>query len=395
LLCKAESNRLDKTMLLWSDSERPVVHSFGIAGDFLPAARLVPAAGESWSSMAELALPVFRDLEFSLANLECPVGVEGLPAKIKPSLGGTFAAAGDVLDYLAALRVFAVGVANNHLFDYKRDGAERTCAALLERSFTPLGFGRALHNSPDILLYTFDGLQRVGLWAAARNVPDSATTLSTGIEPATIERAARVLSEMRACGTSCHVAFLHAGCEGTNFPDPEDVQFMDALATAGFDVVAACHSHRTSGYKTIRRRNGQVAHCFYGLGSLSSGVLYSALEHEGILAVVGLDASGAIACVEARPIFLDERGFGRSPVDDEGAVLLSRFQELSRRVADGSYRRAFYRDISKCLMKVQWNDVRVAFQRAGVRGVIEKLRRMRLTHFRRLYHKGLDAIGLR
>jgi hypothetical protein len=189
------------------------------------------------------------------------------------------------------------------------------------------------------------------------------------------------------------LALLHAGAEGTNYPDPEDAEFMEELAQMGFDVVAACHSHRISGYQTVRGKNG-AAHCFYGLGSLSSGVLYSPLEHEGILAGISLDASGAVCEVEAKPIYLDERGWGTAPSRQEGQKVLNRFQAISASIKDGSYRQQFYRDISRDMMGAQWRDVRIAFRRAGFRGILNKLTRMRPAHVRRLYHKSLRSFGL-
>jgi len=197
---------------------------------------------------------------------------------------------------------------------------------------------------------------------------------------------------METRGVRCRLALLHAGAEGTNYPDPEDAEFMEELAKMGFDVVAACHSHRISGYQTVRGKNG-AAHCFYGLGSLSSGVLYSPLEHEGILARISLDASGAVSEVEAQPIYLDQRGWGKVPSPQESEMILHRFQAVSASMEDGSYRQQFYRDISRDMMGAQWRDVRIAFERAGLRGILNKLTRMRPAHVRRLYHKSLRSIG--
>jgi len=46
------------------------------------------------------------------------------------------------------------------------------------------------------------------------------------------------------------------------------------------------------------------------------------------------------------------------------------------------------------MMGAQWRDVRIAFERAGLRGILNKLTRMRPAHVRRLYHKSLRSIGL-
>jgi Bacterial capsule synthesis protein PGA_cap len=380
-------------MLLWKDDRRSPVCRFGIAGDFLPAAGGMSNSRQDWAETAKQVSALFEDLEFSVVNLECPVQIQGIPARVKASLGDTFAAGADALGYLSALRASVVGLANNHLYDYGRAGAQRTREVLLEGSFSPVGYGRSLADPPDVVTRPC-GAGRVGVWAAGRNLPYSATTTAAGIEPATFARAREALDLMSRRGASCRVAFLHAGAEGTNFPDPDDVRFMDALATAGFDIVAACHSHRVSGYRRALEKAGRRSHCFYGLGSLTSGVLYSPLEHEGILAVVALDAQGAVAGVEARPVYLDARGRARLPASEESGAVLARFQRVSAAILDGSYRQGFYRDVSKDLMGAQWRDIRVAFERAGIRGILQKLRRLRPSHVRRLYHKSLTSIGL-
>jgi hypothetical protein len=284
-------------------------------------------------------------------------------------------------------------MANNHLYDYGEAGAARTFKNLKDK-FSRCGFGRSLQQTPSVSIRPFSEGVQVGIWAAGRNLPDCATRDSIGIEPATRDRAAQALECMAEKSVHCRVAFLHAGAEATNYPDPEDVEFMDELAEMGFDVISACHSHRISGYKAVCRGNKAVAHCFYGLGSLSSGVLYSDLEHEGILGAVSLDASGIICEVEARPIYLDERGWASVPSAEQAAVILDRFESVSASIRDGSYRQAFYRDISRDLVGTQWRDVRVAFKRAGLRGILKKFARMRPAHVRRLYHKSLISIGL-
>jgi poly-gamma-glutamate synthesis protein (capsule biosynthesis protein) len=380
-------------MFMWKADHGSAACRFGIAGDFLPAAGLVPTRAESWAERAELIRPLFQDLEFGVVNLECPLNVRGIAAKVKASLGDTFAAETEALAYLSVLRANVVGLANNHLYDYGLNGAVKTLTTV-KNEFSPCGFGRSLEELADVHIRVTTTGARVGIWAAGRNLPDSASRSTAGIEPATRERAEQALAQMDESGARCRVAFLHAGAEGTNCPDPEDVQFIDQLAAMGFDVVAACHSHRISGYKTARGKNGGVVHCFYGLGSLSSGVLYSPLEHEGILAVIALDANGNICEVEARPIYLDAHGWGRIPSPEESRVVAARFAEVSAAIEDGSYQQAFYRDVSRDLMGTQWRDIQVAFARAGLRGLVRKLGRMRPAHIRRLYHKSLDSIGL-
>lgn len=374
-------------MLLWNDPSSSVVTRFAIAGDFLPSSGLSATAGQSWSEMAGQLAQVFRELDFSLVNLECPVGVGALPPRLKSALGDTFSAPREALDYLRALKCKVVSLANNHSYDYGAPGITATRLALSAAEITSLGAERTLRDSPDVCVIPVGQSARIGIWCAALALRECSTLNTRGIEPATADRGQAALSRLKTLGATCSVAFLHAGAEGTNRPDPKAVELMDALARAGFDLVTACHSHRTSGYQDIVRLSSPYpSFCLYGLGSLSSGVIYSELEREGLLAVVGVNLDGRIASLEVKPIFLSGPGWGTIPAPAQAEPILGRFLTVTREVLDGSYEHGFYDDTGRDFLHTHWRDVRLAYNRAGVRGVLSKLVRLRMAHLRTLLH---------
>jgi len=174
--------------------------------------------------------------------------------------------------------------------------------------------------------------------------------------------------------------------------DPAAVKLMDSLAREGFDLIAACHSHRTSGFADIARQlSPYPAFCFYGLGSLSSGVIYSDLEREGLLASIGLNSEGRIVSVEAKPIYLVGRGWGTIPTSEQAESILGTFLAVSREILDGSYEHGFYSDAGRHFLRAQWRDLSLAFNRAGLRGVLSKVARLRMGHLRTLFHSGLRS----
>ncbi len=375
-------------LLVWeSPRQEPPVCAVGVAGDFLPY-RLAPPEGGSWAGMAEALRPYFDDLAVTLVNLEGPVAVEGLPPRAKLGLGHNLSAPQEALDYLAALRATVVGLANNHTYDYGPEGLRRTRQAAQERGMVALGAGRTLAEEPEVYLWQGPGAVRVGFWAAAKSAVEFATAAAPGLEVAMVERARQALQTLRARGATACIALLHAGAEHTNYPDPEDVRLMDALAAGGFDVVAACHSHRISGHAIHPGgQGGRAAFSFYGLGSLSSGIPYTDLEREGLLVAVGLDARGAVARVEVRPIYLAGPGWGSVPSPEAAQAILARFRRVSSEIADGSYRGRFYGDVSQGLLRTQARDILTAYRQGGLRGVLGKFRRLRMRHVRRLVHR--------
>jgi hypothetical protein len=152
-------------------------------------------------------------------------------------------------------------------------------------------------------------------------------------------------------------------------------------------TVAASHSHRVSGYRTVAATRERPNFSFYGLGSLVSGYVSCDAEREGLIVVAGLNASGALVRLEVRPVWLDESGFGSVPGAAAKQEILERFRALSAEIDDGSYERLFYHDVSQGLTRLYLRDARAAFRAAGIRGLASKARRMRVRHVKRLVHK--------
>jgi hypothetical protein len=375
-------------MVVWESTDRPAIAArIAVCGDFLPAGRIAVDAASDWSEGAAAILPHFEDVTASFVNLECVLGAEGLAARTLHGIGDIVSAPAAALDYLAAIQARAVGIANNHSYDFGPAGAAITRAEIERRAMTPLGAGRKLADAPEICVWRGPADIRIGFWAAARATHDLATREAPGVEPATIERGEQALAAMNLRGARFRIALLHAGCLRTNRPDPDDVRLMDALAEKGFDVIAASHSHRISGWRKIAGRGPSPSYCFYGLGSLASGYVSSAAEAEGLVIVASLTPQGSLAQLQARAVALDAGGFGAAARDAQADTILGRAQALSAEVSDGSYARLFYHDMAQGMMALQLRDARTAFRQAGIRGLVRKAGRVRMRHVRRLVHK--------
>jgi len=373
-------------MIVWQNGEANPVSSVAIAGDFLPASGLQLPKGKNWTDIATGLGRHFAKVDVGILNLECCVGVGESKPRRKLGLGDSFDASSEVLNFPLTLGTKIIGMANNHVYDFGEEGLNRTREAVQRAGLVALGVGKKLSETPDVVVAQGASGLRVGVWASARHLPDAATREKTGIEPATRSRGEEALKALKDQGTAVKIAFLHAGLERTNRPDPEDVVFMDDLARMGFDIVTACHSHRISGYREVRRLDGPPAFCFYGLGSISSGVIYSDFEREGIVVVVGIDRSGSIVRIEIQPIQLEQTGWGHLPPLGDACRILERFRMLSEEIAQGSYRQRFYADVRSDLVRRQFRDMQAAMQNGGLRGLATKLGRVRMRHLNRVLH---------
>jgi hypothetical protein len=373
-----------------AESPTPVAARIAIAGDFLPAGRLLIAPDSSWSAQADRLAVHFEDIDTSFVNLEASLRVGGLVPRSLMGLGQIVSAPATALEYLKAIRCHAIGIANNHSYDFGSPGVTRTQGEIMRRDMVSIGAGHTLEDGPEIFIWRGPGNLRIGFWASAKATSDAATRLRRGVEPASVARGKQALDAMQKQGASFCVALLHAGCMRTNRPDPEDVGLMETLAQAGFDVVGAAHSHRIAGYKRLRVTHKRDAFCFFGLGTLVSGYVSSPLEKEGLVAVVALNSEGKPVSIEVRPVLLDSTGFGNIPSVANGAIILERFRRLSAEIDYGSYKEHFYNEVSQGLGDIYMRDARAAFSSAGLRGLAHKASRVRLRHVKRLIHRVAD-----
>lgn len=378
----------NNTLTVWRSAQpKAVVARVAIAGDFLPAGAIAMESGSSWGEQANRLAAHFEGVDTTFVNLEACLPGAGLAPRSLAGLGQIVAAPAEVLDYLKAIRCEAVGIANNHSYDFGNAGVVRTRSEISGHGMFPLGAGRTAGKPPEVFVWRGPGNLRVGFWAAAKATSDLATKNRSGTEPADAERGLQALESMRNQGATFFVALLHAGCMRVSRPDPEDVELMESLAQAGFDVVAASHSHRIAGYKRLGDAQGRESFCFFGLGSLASGYIGAPLEREGLIVVAGLDAEGKLAAVEIRAVALDQSGFGTVPSVVSGRLILDRFLRLSAEFNDGSYEKNFYSEVSRGLAELYIRDMRAAFRSAGVRGLAIKASRVRLRHVKRLMHR--------
>lgn len=368
-----------------------VAARLAVAGDYMPAGLPGADSAEAARASADRVAPLVADATWLVVNLECPVGVDGLAPAPKPGGGDPMSSAAPALAYLPPLRVGAAGLANNHMYDFGAEGLARTRAALDAAGIPCLGAGRRTSDEPEVVV--LDGPCRAGVWNAANATLWPASDRAEGVEPLTVERGRAALRRMDELGVAFRAALVHAGLEGTNRPDPADKDLLDALLAAGFDLVAACHSHRISGAQAVARDGRGQGLALHGLGSLSSSVSYSDLEREGLVAVVGIGDDGRVVEAEVRPVALGADGWGEVPGEAAATAIGERFRALSRELDDGSFRDAFYADMSSGLVARQLRDALRAYRNAGLRGLVAKLRRARLKHVRRLVFKLLPRRG--
>lgn len=232
------------------------------AGDCLLGAHYESAAGET-PGIAFDGFDLFRSADIAVVNLENPVTTRGtrVPKPFNFRMHPRF------LPPLRAAGVTVVSIANNHVFDYGREGLFDTFSYLEETGIAYVGAGRDAAHARRPYLFRKHG-RSVGILAYYGGGEAPAATRR---RPGVARRDRAVITEdvraLRKADSSAYVVvILHWGVEKASAPEPEQRRFAHALIDAGVDAVIGHHPHVLQGIE--RYKHGVIA---YSLGNLLFG----------------------------------------------------------------------------------------------------------------------------
>ena len=210
-----------------------------IGGDVAPTASNEKVFAEDAPSLfhGEL-LSVWLSADARICNLETPLSDKASPIeKCGPHLRAPAACA----DGLAALKLTAAGLANNHCFDHGADALAETTRLLDERHIAHFGAGGDLAAADQAYFYEKDGL-RIGFYAVCEREFSQAGASRPGANPFDpLETPDRI----RALAAQCDhlIVLFHGGREQFPFPSPGLQKACRKLVSCGARLVLCQHSH--------------------------------------------------------------------------------------------------------------------------------------------------------
>lgn len=185
----------------------------------------------------ERALPLFEGADLLIGNLE-----------------GTFTDRGEALDKrytfrtpphlaqgLADAGFDAVSLANNHSFDFGRDGLVDTIDALEAVDVTPFGAGPDADAAYAPALFEIEGQTVALLGLNAIGGTRAATDVQSGVAWADTDAEAAVRSAVALADYV--IVMIHAGVEYSSTPTEPQSAFARSVIDAGADVVVGHHPH--------------------------------------------------------------------------------------------------------------------------------------------------------
>jgi poly-gamma-glutamate synthesis protein (capsule biosynthesis protein) len=231
-------------------------------GDVLLGGYYEIAAGESLS-LAFSRFTLMADADIAMVNLENPVTTRGKKVpkpynfRMHPGFLRTITDAG----------IDLVTIANNHVFDYGREGFFDTISYLDSAGIRHVGAGVDRDEAHKPVVMQVRG-KRIGFLAyyGGREAP-GAGKFSPGVarrEPGRVT--ADILNLKNILRADYVVVNLHWGTEKADTPDLSQQAFARALIDAGADAVIGHHPHVLQGIEAYR--SGVIV---YSLGNFVFG----------------------------------------------------------------------------------------------------------------------------
>jgi poly-gamma-glutamate synthesis protein (capsule biosynthesis protein) len=208
-------------------------------------------------------LDEMKNVDIMFLNNECTYGNKGTPL---PGKAFTFQGKTTRAWNLLALGVDGVSLANNHVYDYGREGLLSTIETLDKIRMPHVGAGKNINEASQTLYYIVNG-KKIAITAATQiertyRYTKEATENEPGVLKCQVpDKYVQVIKEAKKKADYV-IAFVHWGTEGKVFFEKDQVDLGRIFANAGADVVIGGHTHCLQGMEFY---NGVPV--FYSMGN--------------------------------------------------------------------------------------------------------------------------------
>ena len=204
-------------------------------------------------------LPILHSADWRLCNLECVISDRGTPWSAYPK-AFHFRSDAKNIAVLAAARMNAVSLANNHVLDYGYDALIEMLGILDQAGIIHSGAGLNHREASRLATSVVSG-RKLGLLAFTDNEPDwEATADRPGVfyvpTDLTDSRATKLFEMIRESREIVDVLIVsaHWGSNWGYHPPHEHVIFAHAMIDAGADIIFGHSSHVFRGIEFYKDR---------------------------------------------------------------------------------------------------------------------------------------------
>jgi len=231
-------------------------------GDLLLAGHYEAAMGDGPVHALD-GFTALAGADIAMVNLECPITVRGVRVP-KPY---NFRMPPRYTRLLSGAGIDIVSLANNHIFDYGKEGLFDTISYLDSAGVRHVGAGRNQEEAYRPVVYRIGGHAVAYLAYYGGGESPGAGKNRPGVARRDLGLVTAALKAVRTDSCATYVVVnLHWGTEKAERPDPAQRAFARALIDAGADAVIGHHPHVLQGIE--RYRAGVIV---YSLGNFVFG----------------------------------------------------------------------------------------------------------------------------
>jgi poly-gamma-glutamate synthesis protein (capsule biosynthesis protein) len=229
-----------------------------ITGDFCLHKRIEELClAEKYEKIYNDVLPMLKDKDISITNLECPLTTDGDPIK---KVGPHLIAHPDCMGAIKYGGFDIVTLANNHILDYGKNGLKNTLQILEEAGIHTVGAGENLDGASKPLYIKIKN-RKIAILNFAEHEFSIAGEDQPGVNPLDIVVNYYQIRKAKK-NADIVLVIIHGGIEHYHLPSPRMVMVYRFFADLGVSAILGHHSHCFSGYEIY---NGVPI--FYGLGN--------------------------------------------------------------------------------------------------------------------------------
>jgi hypothetical protein len=293
----------------WKNSDGAVAQAeVLIASDWAPIRNYSDIILNDPEAVYGNILPIIRESDLRIANLECPLCVKETPVW---KSGTVLKGDPEHIKGLTAVPFEAVTLGNNHVFDHGVAAFEETLALLNENDIQSAGAGMTSRDAKKPLFIEVKGI-RVALISFSEGEDLTASTGGPGVFGWEVDEVVGTLNEIKTT-TDVIIVICHCGVEYIPFPPPYVAAAFQKIADAGAHLVVGHHPHVPQGVQIHNNRP-----ICYSLGNF---VFYQPTDlhyrKQGFMVKAGL-ARGRVTYLKLVPYSLQDQGLCLLEDDEQG-----------------------------------------------------------------------------
>lgn len=220
-------------------------------------------------------ISIASECDFNFLNMEAPITEE---KKNIVKAGATIKNSTRIIEFLKALKIDCVSLANNHMYDYGSKGVEDTINILESNEIGYAGVGKNSKQAYDFYIKEVKGI-KIGVIALAEcqfGVIDEINNIEYGIAWINGTDVNSIIKESKS---KCDLLLVsvHAGVEDMPLPQYEWRERYKKLCDCGADLIIGHHTHSVQGFEMY---NDKLIVYSLGNGYFDKGVDLNSFHKE-------------------------------------------------------------------------------------------------------------------